>query len=168
MAARRARRRFNRGKSTYIWTAALIELDVTTGSPVLQQVLANQADWSGAAGSVGATMMTMRGYVIARADDNVNEECRSRWLIVKCDSDNTTTTLNPSAVATYVDESVLDTGGFSIFGEGAQPTQFQYNQINVRAQRKMSKADDLRFVVSEEGSATGTKYWGLIRTLFKL
>ena len=169
MARRTARSsRATRSNRKYIWTAALIEIDTNTGSSPLQAVIANSTDWSAAGGNVPATLIAIRGWLCVRpltyqAQNNVSEA-----LIVKTDVDDDVGDLDPELVTTYVNESILWTGGYSYKNEAAtvstvQPTYFD---INVKAKRKMTAADNVRFVVSQSQGAAATKWNGVLRTLF--
>ena len=44
----------------------------------------------------------------------------------------------------------------------------QYFEIAIKTKRKMFVADNVRFVVSEAGSANGVTWFGLLRTLIQV
>ena len=170
MARRTSSRRFTRNKKSYAWTVSLIELEPATGTPVLEAIVADQTDWTGAAGTVGATMVSIRGNFMVRPFDNENHICRSRAILVKTDTDDIALThLDPRVASTYVDESILWTATYAAKAEpspGVVPAQLV--QVDVKAKRRMNRGDNIRFVVSEEASALGTAWFGICRTLFEL
>ena len=174
--ARRTRtsKSFSRGRRRYTWTAALIEIDVNTGATPLQDIIADSSDYSAAGGAATATLIAMRGYVIATPIANSGQVGQSRALIVKTDADDVVGVLDPILIATYVNEHILWTGGYVGRQEAAATAgavagaSAQRYDINIKAKRKMTTADNIRFVAGQAQGATATSWFGLIRTLFLL
>jgi len=67
-------------------------------------------------------------------------------------------------------KSILWTGGWSGRVQdatvGMMPPFIQ--QIDVKAKRKLTRADNVRFVVSETDSGAGTKWFGVLRCLLQV
>jgi len=165
--ARRSRVSVGRSKR-YIWTAAIVELDTNSGATPLQAIIANSTDYSAAGGNVTATLIAIRGWLCARPLVYAPQNTVSEALIVKTDVDDDVGDLDPANVATYVNESILWTAGFSAKLEAATvgilgPTYFD---VNIKAKRKMTAADNVRFVCSQSQGAGSTKWTGVLRSLF--
>jgi len=168
--ARRTARLATRGRErNLVWSAALVNIDVTTGATPLQQIIASATDWTGALGYKRATILSIRGWLMARPFvDNAVQSFESRALIVKTDVDDDVADLNPATLGTYVNEDILWTGGWTARGELDQPLGGTHFDIAVKSKRKMSVADNVRFVVSEAASANGVTWFGTLRTLIKV
>ena len=165
----RSKRHFRVNKvRRLIWTASKIEIDVNTGSTPLEQIIGQITDWSGATGNVPATLMAIRGWLTARPLTTVNQNYLSQGIIVKTDVDDAVAVLDPQLLATYVNEQILWTCGFSYKGEAAtvSTTPAHYFDIDVKAKRKLTAGTNIRFVVAQETGAAATKWAGLMRCLY--
>ena len=167
MARRRTGKVFTRGPRNYIWTAARIEIDVNTGATPLRATLVQSTDWTQAVGFRRATLLGIRGWLSWRAL-TASASGDARAIIMKDATEAAVTAQDPNVITTYVDEDILWTGGYS--GPPGS-TSYGFNEvINVKAKRKITVDDTIRFVVSESliASPNATRVAGVLRCLLNL
>ncbi len=153
------RHRFARQKGSRIWTSVMFSANQALADGVAQQaIIATQGDWSSATGDVGVTLLTIRGYISVVTNAAADMSCQ--WWIGTVDADvvGANSQLNPAAVATYVDEDVLLTGGYQW---EASSTEGHMWDVNVRTMRKLDRQKHVFLQIVMTGGA------GLMTTLLR-
>jgi len=161
--ARRKRRLLGKARGDKIWVAGVMNNNLTANVPNSIDIVQG-SDWADAStGLERATLLSIRGWVNPHVDFISGSHLEIFMLIRKSSVGATQQTL--SAVEAYVDD-ILWTGGFAIqsdtSGTGSQQRNRMY-EINVKAKRKITSDDIIRFSVLSPSIAGGVV--GVFRAL---
>ena len=153
-----------RKAKNYVWTAVRVELDLNTSSPILGADIVTAAEWR-SAGYETATLLAIRGWLSATPLDGTATEHTSMALITKKSNETAFSATDPNVVATYVDEDILWTGGYTAPNQSEAISR--YFDVNVKTKRRITVNDEIRIVFSETTtiSPQATRWVGVLRAL---
>ena len=168
MARNHRSRSFSRQKGRFIWTSVLFEGFNVPITPVSSNIV-EDADWTAVAGNTGATLMAIRGWWSAQGQTGTgNDSLLMLIALVDADIASTSTSLDPAAVATYTDEDVLWTGGWTkaqVTEVGVRAGSGQV-EVNIKARRKIRSGQEIRLCQTTTNDEIG--FSGVFRALLKL
>jgi len=158
--------RGSRKKGNLIWTAILMN-EVDPLATVTRQLMASKTDF---APFKEATLLTIRGWLhVAPFTGSILDDTVFMYIcVVDEDIGGTATTLDPTAVATYVDEDILWTGGATtthdgngvLIGGGGHMFD-----INVKTKRKIREGMNLQLVMANNDGTGEQMVSGVLRSL---
>jgi len=158
--------RGSRKKGNLIWTALLMnELDPL--ATVTSQTLVQGSDFTS---FKSATLLAIRGWIDIRPFTTSILDDTVFLYIMKTDEDigGTSSTQDPTAVGTYVDEDILWTGGVTtthdangvLIGGGGT-----HMLIDVKAKRKVLEGELIRLVFANNDGTGEQMVSGVLRCL---
>ena len=146
-----------------IWTNVLSDEGTVGGGGSLTLDITRGTDWQrSGTGREMATVVAIRGWIsFAFEADSIAGGSLSA-LIGLFDEDEA----NPgvTVVATYSDEDILWTGGIQLGSQFSNEGQAWNVEFNVKAKRKLSNGQELRFIM-ENGCLEPCRVSGLLRAL---
>ncbi len=158
----RRRRAAGRAKNNYIWTA--VEVDREMNGVATADLIVADSDWSVTGGQRSATLLAIRGWLGFHSAGIV--EAIGHMAIMLQDEDNATIP-DPDAIGTYVDESILWTGGCVKSAGAEEARMLNYMEINVKAKRKIISGTNVILAVSG-APASEFRVVGILRGLLLL
>jgi len=156
-----------RGPKNQLWTVTLLNQAPVDDSPAIEAGIVEPADWSSVAGFERATLLRVRGWISVVPNAGVVTPGTAFMMIYKTDADDPVRA--PDVVAEYADEDVMWTMGVSwgiqaADGNGAAVTV----PIDVKAMRKLTVADEIRFSVVTGAATDSCTVSGVIRGLVRV
>ena len=165
MTSRARFARSSRAKGKYIWSSILLENFNVPVTPAGADIVIG-TDFAAHSGREGVTLMAIRGWLAYTAQAGTSNDTLMEFIGV-FDEDEATATIDPALAGTYVDEDILWTGGwFKQTATDIGSRQGGFEQINVKARRKIHTGQEVRLIMTTTNDQIQIS--GVLRGLLKV
>jgi len=156
------------GPKNQVWAALALVGIVVDDTPVVSANIVQSLDWVARGGFERATLLRIRGWLSFTPPVAVPSTIF--WCVGRVDNGVGVAALDPTLVATYVNEDILATGGQAVAVTAAANDLIVPNvDVDIKAMRKISVADEIRLAMRTTGpAAAGWTVNGVLRALVRI